>query len=105
MNLISAFLISLSLPAPSTFRFIKKNLKSVQNFRFILWLSSTERRKLLFLLMPILPQAFFPFVGSHFMSFSFLSAGHGDKLLVGTYFTWVLTLFTKVFAGLKAGML
>jgi len=33
-------------------------------------------KKLLFLFMTVLPQAFFPLVGCHFMAFSFLSAWH-----------------------------
>jgi hypothetical protein len=37
----------------------------------------------LFLFMAILAEAFFPLVGSHFMPFSFLSAGHGIRNLTG----------------------
>ena len=36
---------------------------------------------MLFLLMPVLPQTLFAFVGSHLMSFSFFTAWHGKLLL------------------------
>jgi hypothetical protein len=54
----------------------------------------------------ILPQAFFPLVGSHFVSFSFFTAGHNIlNLNEWDYFTLCLTSVTNVLAGLKAGML
>jgi len=53
--------------------------------------------------MSVLSQTFFPLVGCHFMSLSFLSAWHNYFFL--NYFTLVLTVFVKDFAGLKAGML
>ena len=47
---------------------------------------------LLFLFVTVLPQAFFSLVGSHFMSFSLLSAGH--DLIV---FIKIIGLFHLVF--------
>jgi len=56
--------------------------------------------------MPVLPQTFFTFMGSHFMSLTLLSAWHFLFSLSGiTYLTFALTLFTKVFAGLNEGIL
>ena len=55
--------------------------------------------------MPVLPQTFFTFVGSHFMSLTLLSAWHFIKILKKLYLTFALTLFTKVFAGLNEGIL
>lgn len=48
-------------------------------------------------------------MGSHFMSFSFFPAWHNIFIKVNLismiyFLTLVLTLFTKVFAGLNEGM-
>ena len=68
----------------------------------IAWMS---RR--LFLLMTILSQSFFTLVGSHFVAFSFLSAGHNVNYLVRLIIDkfYYFTSSIKVLAGLKAGTL
>ena len=55
----------------------------------------------LLLLVSILAQALFTLVRRHLMSFSFLTARHGD-INLSNYFS--LTALTNTFAGLKAGM-
>jgi hypothetical protein len=55
---------------------------------------------LLLLLMSVLPQTLFAFMGGHLMSFSLFTAWHEDYFL-----TCDFTFVMKVLAGLKAGML
>ena len=52
--------------------------------------------------MSILPQTLFPFVRSHFMSFSFFTTWHNRCIY---YFNFALIVEEKDFAGLNAGTL
>ena len=52
--------------------------------------------------MTILSQSFFPFVGSHLMSFSFLTAWH--KFLLSYFLTLPFTSLTKLLDGLNEGI-
>ena len=62
----------------------------------------SHTRRILLLLMTILSQSFFPFVGSHLMSFSFLTAWH--KFLLSYFLTLPFTSLTKLLDGLNEGI-
>ena len=62
----------------------------------------SQTRRILLLLMTILSQSFFPFVGSHLMSFSFLTAWH--KFLLSYFLTLPFTSLTKLLDGLNEGI-
>ncbi|WP_198405789.1 hypothetical protein [Chitinophaga caeni] len=55
--------------------------KNLSGYAKIIWRGTGEKLFLAFL-MTIFSQPFFPFMGSNFMSFSFLTARHTQKILV-----------------------
>ena len=58
------------------------NLKRIQRlFRFIETWVRQKTGYLFFLFVSVLPEAFLPFVGSHFMPFPFFSAWHDVQFL------------------------
>ncbi len=56
---------------------------------------------LLFLLMPVLPQTFFTFVGCHLVSFPLFSVWHNNTLLKVKLFNFVFNFVYKSFCGFK----